>query len=417
MKNTHSNRLTLCFLGVLVFFPFDLSAQYYNFIQYHKNKIYQPAESALASFFQKINALETTSGQDKVSIVHIGDSHIQADFFSGRVRRLLQGRFSDGGRGFTFPYAAAHTNNPKDYVTEYTGDWQGKRSVSQKTFSRWGISGVNAITHDQEATITIRPNTEMGQNFRIKKIKIFYPVFDPRSFHVQIDTDYENIIAKHTDREGFVEYTFDRPQASVTLRMSKVIAHQNQFIMQGISVENDASGVVYHAIGANGAEVPTFFRCKDFGKHLKALMPDLVVISLGANDAHSYRFQPEAYKKNFQALIQDIREASPQTSIMVTTPGDAYRGSQFNKNPSKARDALYILAQEMNLAIWDFYDVMGGTRSIEKWRGNNLAQQDRLHLTIKGYNLQGNLFYNALTKAYDSYLEQTGNQSFTKSNR
>jgi len=388
----------------------SLKAQYYNFINYNKNKIYEPVQGTLKPFFEKINQLETQSENQKVNIVHIGDSHIQADFFSGRVRSLLQGRFANGGRGFTFPYSAAHTNNPNDYITKYTGNWEGKRSVSRKTFSRWGISGVNAVTHDANATITIRPNTEAGKNFRIKKIKIFYPVFDPRSFHVHIQTDYGNILSKHTDRSGFIEYTFDRPQSSVTLRLSKVTHYQKQFIMQGISVENDASGLLYHAIGANGAEVPTFFRCEDFDKHLTALNPDLVIISLGTNDAHSYRFHPTEYKRNFRALIQDIRQATPNASILITTPGDAYRGSRLNNNPSRARDALYKLAQEMNLAVWDFYDIMGGMRSIEKWHGNKLAQRDRLHLTVKGYNIQGNLFYKALTKAYENYLRKLREQ-------
>lgn len=401
---------------IFLFFLSSASAQSYDFIQYHKNKIYQPSSDLLDPFFEKINHLEHQTTNQKVNIVHIGDSHIQADFFSGRVRHLLQNRFADGGRGFTFPYTAAHTNNPKDYITEYTGRWKGKRSVLEKTFSQWGVSGVNAVTYDENATITIRPSEKSGKPFYIKKIKIFYPVFDPRSFHVQINTNYDNIISKHSDRQGYVEYTFAHPESSVTLQMSKITPHQSQLVMQGISVESQTSGVVYHAIGANGAKVPTFFRCQDFGKHLKALKPDLVIISLGANDAHSYYFQPQTYKNNFKSLVNDIWKAVPQTKIMITTPGDAYRGRRFNHNPSKIRDILYILAQEMNLAVWDFYGIMGGVHSIDRWKKNHLAQKDRLHLTVKGYRLQGNLFYHALSKAYKEYLGQTRHLSLLNHN-
>jgi len=34
-----------------------------------------------------------------------------------------------------------------------------------------------------------------------------------------------------------------------------------------------------------------------------------------------------------------------------------------------------------------------------------LAARDRIHLTQKGYTLQGDLFFNAFLKAYDEHIE------------
>src|SRR6185369_17739867 len=37
---------------------------------------------------------------DDVRLIQIGDSHTAADWYTGVVRRMLQARFGDGGRGF-----------------------------------------------------------------------------------------------------------------------------------------------------------------------------------------------------------------------------------------------------------------------------------------------------------------------------
>lgn len=50
-----------------------------------------------------------------VSIVHIGDSHVQAEGNTSRTRRALQLRFGSAGRGLVAPLRLAGTNAPADY--------------------------------------------------------------------------------------------------------------------------------------------------------------------------------------------------------------------------------------------------------------------------------------------------------------
>ena len=46
-------------------------------------------KKALHPLFEKINKIKADKS-GKINIVHIGDSHIQADFFSGKFRQNLQ---------------------------------------------------------------------------------------------------------------------------------------------------------------------------------------------------------------------------------------------------------------------------------------------------------------------------------------
>jgi lysophospholipase L1-like esterase len=343
-----------------------------------------------------------------VNIVHIGDSHIQADFFTGRVRELLQSNpsFGNGGRGFVFPYSAAHTNNPTNYSVSYSGNWEGLSSVKRDAAGKWGLSGILATTRNPQATLTINPNAGSGE-FKTTRVKIFYHVFDRHTFNVNIQANPLEMVSSYLSRDGFIEYEFSKPQSSVTLELIRSEPHQQQFSLQGICLENDDAGIVYHHIGINGAEAATYLRCDDFDKHLRVLKPDLVIISLGANETHAVNFNETAYKENLAYIVKQVRKAAPRSSLMLTSPGDAYRRVRYpNTNPGRARDALYDLADELNVALWDFYQVMGGYKSVDKWYTNGLASRDKLHLTVKGYVFQGELFYEALMEDFRRFWEQ-----------
>src|SRR5208282_2052756 len=55
---------------------------------------------ALHRFFADLSALETGARTDDVRVLQFGDSHTAADYQTGPLRRSLQRRFGDGGRGF-----------------------------------------------------------------------------------------------------------------------------------------------------------------------------------------------------------------------------------------------------------------------------------------------------------------------------
>src|SRR5262245_39409172 len=54
----------------------------------------------LARFHAALNQLERKQRKDHVRILWLGDSHGQADFWSGQLRKSLGERFGKGGPGF-----------------------------------------------------------------------------------------------------------------------------------------------------------------------------------------------------------------------------------------------------------------------------------------------------------------------------
>ncbi|MBX2841118.1 MAG: hypothetical protein KTR26_05075 [Flammeovirgaceae bacterium] len=378
----------------------------YSFIKYQDNFLQATSPKTLTHVFEKLIKLENTK-DSRVNILHIGDSHIQADIFSGQVRDkfINDPRFPVNSRGFVFPYSVARTNNPYNYKSFGNGIWENKRSVKSKHFSKWGLAGISLETRDENASVSLHPN--VGNHiYEIRKVKVFYPNNNPKSFDVVVAPVAGNSISSFFEGDGYVEYSFKKPQSSVEIQVSKNEDFQNELILQGVMLDNMAPGVVYSASGFNSADVGSYARCVDFEKNLEGISPDLVVISLGTNDAYMYNFNQVQFKSDLRSMINKIRRMVPECSIILTSPADNFRRRRYaNKNNEKARNVMVELSREMDVAVWDLFHIMGGFQSMNTWYGKGLAQRDKLHFTSKGYKLQGELFYQAFDRTFQQYKE------------
>ncbi|GAB1450119.1 hypothetical protein MASR2M47_01750 [Draconibacterium sp.] len=114
----------------------------------------------------------------------------------------------------------------------------------------------------------------------------------------------------------------------------------------GLQANQHLNGFVYHSIGINGAQVPSFNRCYLFEKQLAVLKPDLVILGLGINDAYGKRFSQNDYEANYGELIASIRKAAPQTAIIFTTNNDSYLYRRYvNKNGEKVEQSMLKMAE------------------------------------------------------------------------
>ncbi|WP_191906901.1 GDSL-type esterase/lipase family protein [Adhaeribacter soli] len=373
----------------------------YTFLKLSQNKITTPDSKALTGFYQALDSLKNGT-RKKVNVVHIGDSHIQADLFSGRVRTLMQDSavFGNGGRGFVFPYPLARTNNPYNYKVTSTGQWTGCRNVQRNQNCEWGLAGITAETIDSSATFSLQTLTSFNK-YPVSHLRVFYPVKDESQFEVLVEAADSVYRPIKIDPLGFAEFAFAYEVTQLTVKFQKTNPKQYHFTLQGISLENNRPGVQYASLGVNGAEVISFLRNPALEENLKALNPDLIIISLGTNDSYGRNFDPVYFKQIYGTLLQRIRRAAPNTSILLTTPGDCYLNRKYpNYSTGKAVLKIHELAEETGCAVWDFYRVMGGLRSVVKWQYSGLATKDRVHLTGKGYKLQGELLFDALMRDY-----------------
>lgn len=257
---------------------------YYPFIRYEINFIEWQNVTAVRNFFQKVSQ----TGTRKLKILHIGDSHIQADIPSGYIRERLQEVLGYGGRGLIFPYKAAATHAAYDYKTSCTGKWDYNKSIHRDIKYDMGLIGATVYTNDSNASfkITFREGF-IRENFTLIKI---YCKQDSLSFDLKVKTN-QGTSPVHIDcndvNSGKPYVSFQISNATDTLEVfvNKTEKKQTFFECYGLMIEsNDDKGILYCSTGINGAGYRSLLRQNAFGQQLAELQPDLVIIDFGAND-------------------------------------------------------------------------------------------------------------------------------------
>jgi len=389
-----------------IILPKDGLSMKYKFLKLELNRIENDSLS-MAAFYAKLEA-EKKSHNKKVSIIHIGDSHLQADFFSGEVRKLLQGEFGNAGRGLMFPFKLANTNGTNNFRSSTNVKWDSKRNVMLNNPMPIGVCGITIRTKDPKAAINLNIYDSDSICYAFNKLTLF---------HDQSAFEYDYFVCDSSGYVvGYINSCIKKGPAFVSevqldtmLHQCTIVAYrrdssQSQAEIYGILLENGDGGILYNTIGVNGAQFSDYNASIYFQDQLVALQPDLIIISLGTNDAYNAPFKKENFEYNVETLITSIKNRNPNTAILLTTPADSYRRYKY-KNPDMqtASEMLKDYCVKNNIAYWDFHSIMGGLNSVASWYKAGLSQYDRVHFTKAGYELQAKLFYDAIEKGLKKY--------------
>lgn len=350
---------------------------------------------------------QRTGGGKKLNIVHIGDSHILGNFLTKEVRNRLQREFGDAGRGLIFPYRLARSGGPKDFQTETNCRWSGgncQRDLSPET--DFGVSGFRIETTSFQGELTFRMvDTATAETMQFTKVTVFHPVSDSE-YDLEVRDDNSNQTAQLFIEDDYSQsFYFDRPVGQVTISAKKTSEKQKKLTIDGVSLENELSGIIYHSIGVNGAKYMDYARAKYFAREVADLQPDLVILSFGTNEGQG-NTPPEYMKQTMDALITQIVARIPSARILITTPADSYlRGKGFNPYLNDVSNTIKEYAHEKGYALWDLHTMTGGENSAKNWKSLGLMSSDSVHYSKVGYAIQGKLLYQSLIKAYNAFVE------------
>jgi lysophospholipase L1-like esterase len=375
-------------------------------VDYTKNRITH--HSGLDNFFEKLVTLKTKN-QGQVNILHIGDSHIQADYQTNQLRQNFQREFGNGGRGFLIPARVAQSTEPNNYISQSNNKWEAKRIVFPDQPLPTGLGGVSIRSIEENATLSFSINDYPDLKYGATKLTAFL-LQEPRSFHIAIrDSGKQDLAYIGNFSDSKVRHTATINLAlttnSISFRAFKTLPHQDRVTFFGFNFINSNPGIVYHAVGANGAKYKHFLASDFFIEQTPALNPDLIIIALGTNEAldHPY-FDPE-FPKYVDDLVQKIRKKNPMASLLIAIPPDSFK-KKNKRNPGvvNIRKILMEYAEQNGIPCYDLYEAGGGNHSADNWRKVELLRDDGVHFTRQGYELQGNMFYSALMKAFNNYV-------------
>ena len=452
--------LTLLLNSFAQTYPLMRQIPHYDCVNYDANKLILKGDSnKLTAFFAKLDSL-ALFGDTKINIIHIGGSHIQAGVFPNRMRmnfsNIMPGFGSE--RGAIFPYSAARTNNPKNFEITYSGEWKRCQNSRPPITETLGIMGYSISTNDLNCSIGFNLNpADFSSNWKFNKLRLLATVgdkdlmpilivngdtvpsvYEDSTFVFHLNTfasggtialgktsDFDRLYDKYNQQsivnnqlstENNQELISNNQQTNDSLEIgleSDNIQNPTEeycttntdwkFSIMGLLPENDFNGITYHSMGVNGASLPSWLRCEKLEQQISLIKPDLAIMAVGINDANvtAGNFSKEMFKTRYNQLLERIYASNPNCAVIFITNNDCVvrvgrRSYGANKNTALVQQAMHELAEEHNGAVWDLYEIMGGLGSISVWNEAGLANKDRVHFLVPGYNLLGDMLYNAI---------------------
>lgn len=338
-------------------------------------------------FFSNISPLK---------IIHIGDSHVQAGFLTHELSRLLSKKFglNDISVGVVFPFSVLGTNDPAGYKSYHTGKWSYEKANGSKISFGAGLFGSCIHTSDTNATLAFKVLPVKNLNNRFDRVGIFYISKSFQSFPLiegckSIKTDSLN---------GYIEYALPAEVDSIRIQFSK--AEKFGITINGVLLINSKSKIMCSSTGLNGATVSGYLKATLLPKQLRLITPQLVLLTLGTNDAYSNVFSNPLFCKDLDSMLTEIKRALPNSQLVMITPNDHLLKRTFlNPNLILVKNTILSVASKHDIAVWDFHQLMGGEGSIYRWIRFGMASTDGIHLKPSGYRYQAELLFRALNNS------------------
>lgn len=374
----------------------------FNMIQFY-------SRDAMEHFYQAW----TQTKNKKLSIVHLGDSHLQSDVFPGQARKELHAIHGDGGRGMMFPYSTAKSYSSIEYKTTHTGEWTFGKSYIVPSKIPLGVVGMtcNTVKADAGFTFTFKEAVPATYN----KLRLFI-----KKQHDSFDCTVEaggkitlvEVDSSSTDTLPYYEITIPPVDKEITVRIAKNNPYESEFEFYGMSLETSTdNGMIFHNCGVGASRYQSILYEELFEKQLPTLNPDLVIIDFGTNDyLYDDSIKPDLETEITQ-VIAKVRKVAPKASILLTSTMDMYRKGGHVTAGEKFSDLIHKVARKEHCGVFDWYWIAGGWKVMQKWQDSGTAQPDMIHLTMKGYRLKGKLLVDAMVKTTDWMAKNPGKDS------
>jgi LysM repeat protein len=365
----------------------------YTFLHPELNMLQFYSRDALNHFYQKWKNAE----REKITVLHFGDSHCQHEAFPGQIRKKMQALLGDAGRGLMFPYSTANTYNSIEYTTSHIGKWSYEKGFTVIPKLPMGVRGMTCRTELTPASFSFSFVSDVPEHHTLLKIFCKQSV---NSYDINIEIDGK-ITAVSIDDKNPEPYITVKIPAIKNRKMSISVVKNNpeesEFEFYGMSLEAEKDkGVIYHNAGIGAARFCALLYYGLLWKHIPYFQPDVIVLDYGTNDyLYDDIIRPEL-EKEIKTIIAKMREAAPNASIILTSSQDLFYKKRNCRSGIPFSDLIHRIAAETKCAVFDWFWISGGQGTMHNWVKEGIAQPDYVHLSVRGYQLKGDLFFEAI---------------------
>ena len=338
-------------------------------------------------------------------IAYYGDSFIEGDIFSQDLRELLQDQFGGNGVGWVdcasqvhgFRQSVVHSFSG---ITEYEIVKRPFSNANQGIAQRY-------FTASEGARITYKgARARRHQNQWTKAI-----------FYLRSDGGCRLYTTMNGSDSTVVDTIVGAPRLQAIECRDTVPMTSVSYTLRGIG-----SGTLFYGVAlepVNGVVVDNFSMRGSAGANLSqipaatlaqfaALRPyDLIVVHYGLNVANASQSNYSGYTRNMGQAIEHLRQAYPQTSILVVGMPDRDQRSSNGLHTMKGVEALIayqqIMASDHAVSFFNLFEAMGGRDSMKGLVEQGFANKDYTHINFKGGRHLARFLFDAIMAGYHSY--------------
>ncbi len=386
--------------------------------QEHSNDINKPLPDSLAEALAPSGGAKLKdslsllpliiSDSTQIRILYYGDSQLEGDRITDRLRILLRNSYGGSGPGLLSPTMISPYTRTA-YVRS-SSNWEKIDLLSDEylrpvdnafgprfSLSRFTVDG----DKPSKAWIKISPSSSADSlAAHYESLRLFYGNLK--------DTIKVSLWeGRRLITEGILE-----PEKALTEALFNLDAPETLEIrfegkespdLYGFSIES-STGLILDNIALRGSS-GTNFRSVDrdnLQESLELLDPDLIVLHFGLNIVLNIRDDYSFYERRMYNQLMHLKSISPSSKLLLLGVSDMARedslGIHSYPNLEAIISAQKHAAERAGVKFWDLRVAMGGEDAIVRWRAENppLAANDYTHISYAGGHKLAELMYQDL---------------------
>jgi len=407
---------------------------------------FTPADPALSAFYDRLSALERGAGSHRLRILHLGDSHIAGDRFSGSLQRRFSARFGDAGRGQLPPGKPFPYYGREGISVDASDGWTIFSSLSGVGVGPFGLSGYRAESASSEDWMSL--TLEGGVPLQKITLNVLQ---QPGGGSLSLDVDGRP--GKRFETNGvaprLMQVTVEAPMARRVLVRP---TGDGPVSLLGWGGEGAGPGIVYETQGIPGAtlRVMDAWDARIVAAELAALQPDLILLGYGTNEGFDDALDVGLYRATLERRVEMLKAQLPNATILLLGAFDGARLPAWAElrpstqaaslsalpceplalheratyaslsggqdpvlgrwhGPPRLKDVQDVqkgVARTQGLAFWDGAAAMGGACVIHDYVFSEppLAYGDHVHLTPAGADLMAAKLWDKLIGPYEALV-------------
>lgn len=355
----------------------------------------------LARFHAALNDLERHRSKRHVRVLWLGDSHGQADFWSGQIRKQLQARFGNAGPGFLH---LGYKNYRHDGIKlDIQGKWRMRPKkpvgIKKQDDGVFGLGGLLMSGYDDNPRVELTLTEPLpGPAAHYDLCYRFVQPGDAIAY--ALDGAKETTVSSTGGPLGAITHLPLQGKPAGTL----VVRPIGRTDLCGVILETDPDkqpGVVVDTLAINGARYGTMLAWDEAAwvAEVERRTPDLVILELGTNEAGDGTPAYGKVSTQVGELLARVRKVGKNTDCVVVSSTDR---ADAESRTTQMHKVLKEAAAREGCFWFDAWELLGGEGAMAKLREEPepRVQPDGIHLTIKGYRALGSQMFDALMKGY-----------------